>query len=71
MVRNKQIKLLKINGVYPDVESIKNQTYLLTSDLYAITLSDNTNPNVVKFLEWILSSQGQFLVERTGYCAIY
>jgi phosphate transport system substrate-binding protein len=71
MVRNKQIKLLKINGVYPDIESIKNQTYLLTSDLYAVTLSDNTNPNVVKFLEWILSSQGQSLVERTGYCAIY
>ena len=53
------------------VESIKNQTYPLTSDFYAVTLSDNTNPNVVKFLEWILSPQGQALVEKTGYCAIY
>jgi ABC-type phosphate transport system substrate-binding protein len=64
MVNNRQIKLLKINGVYPDIESIKNQTYLLTSDFYAVMLSDNISPNAVKFLEWILSPQGQAVVEK-------
>jgi phosphate transport system substrate-binding protein len=71
MVNNHQIKLLKIDGIYPDITSIRNQTYPLVSDFYAVTLSDNTNPNVAKFLEWILSPQGQALVEKTGYCSIY
>jgi phosphate transport system substrate-binding protein len=70
MVANKQIKLLKINGIYPDLESIKNNIYPLSSYLYAITLTDNTNPNVEKMLNWIKSAQGQELVEKTGYCSI-
>ena len=71
MVNNIDIKLLKINGIYPNTESIKNNSYPLTSDFYAVTLQDNKNPNVEKFLEWMKSEQGQKLVEKTGYCAIY
>jgi phosphate transport system substrate-binding protein len=67
MVNNQQIKLLKINGIYPNTESIKNKSYPLTSDFYAVTLQDNKNPNVEKLLEWIKSEQGQKLVEKTGY----
>jgi fatty acid desaturase len=33
-----------------------------------ITLTDNDKPNVLKFLDWIVSEQGQYLVEKTGYC---
>jgi hypothetical protein len=29
------------------------RTYPLSSDFYAVTLSNNTNPNVAKFLKWI------------------
>ena len=70
MVGNKHIKLLQIDGFLPDIASIKNEIYPLVYDFYAITLSDNKKPNVEKLLEWILSEQGQMLIEKTGYCPL-
>ena len=70
MVKNDEVKILKINGIYPDLETIRNGTYPLSSSFFAITLADNNKPNVSKFLNWIGSKQGQYLVERTGYCPI-
>ena len=68
MVNNKDVRLLKLNGIYPDMETIRNGTYPLSASFYAITLEDNSKPNVLKLLEWITSEQGQYLVEKTGYC---
>ena len=65
MVKNDQIKLLKINGVAPTMENIENGTYPLASHFYAVTRSD-ASENTKKLLEWILSAQGQELIERTG-----
>jgi len=70
MVKNKEVKILKINGIFPDLETIGKGIYPLSSHFFAITLADNNKPNVSKFLEWIISEQGQYLVEKTGYCPI-
>lgn len=70
MVGNDGIKLLKIDDVYPDIESVKNEIYPLTSYFYAVTLSDNNNSNVKRLLDWVLSEQGQELVEKTGYAPL-
>jgi phosphate transport system substrate-binding protein len=68
MVNDTGIRLLKINGVYPDMETITSGAYPLSSEFFAVTLSDNEKPNVQKFLDWMISEQGQLLVEKTGYC---
>ena len=70
MVKNDEVKILKINGVYPDLETIGKGIYPLASPFYAITLADNDQPNVLKLLDWIVSEQGQYLVGKTGYCPI-
>lgn len=70
MVQNDQIKLLKINDVYPSKETIRNDEYPFASHFYAVTLEENENPNVDLLLEFILSPQGQELVEKAGYVAI-
>jgi ABC-type phosphate transport system, periplasmic component len=70
MVKNEDVKILKINGVFPELETIGNNTYPLSSSFFAVTLVDNNKPNVTKFLEWIVSEQGQYLVKKTGYCPI-
>ena len=70
MVKNEDVKILKINGVFPELETIGNNTYPLSSSFFAVTLIDNNKPNVTKFLEWIVSEQGQYLVKKTGYCPI-
>jgi phosphate transport system substrate-binding protein len=66
MVKNKEIQLLKIDGVYPDRSTIGSREYPLTAEFYAVT-AGTKNPNVKPLIEWVLSKQGQSLVEKTGY----
>ena len=69
MVKNKYIKLLDIDGVSPTVENIKNGTYPLTSQFYAVTRSD-ADENTKNLLEWLKSDQGKELIEKTGYTSL-
>lgn len=69
MVKNEQIALLKVDGVYPDRNTIANNSYPFVGDFYAIS-TDTKNENVTRFIEWILSPQGQYLVGKTGYTPI-
>lgn len=66
MAGNGKIRLLEIDGIAPTRENINNGTYPLASSFYAVTAGSD-NPNVEGFIEWILSEQGQLLVEKTGY----
>lgn len=66
MVGNDEIKLLAINGVEPTKETIRNDTYPIASEFYVVT-AGTENPNVGKFIDWMLSPQGQELVEKVGY----
>lgn len=69
MVKNNKIRLLEINGVEPTVETIRSGAYPITGELYAITAGSD-NPHVEAFIEWILSEQGQKIIEKTGYVPI-
>lgn len=71
MVANKDIKLLAIDGVEPTIENIRNDTYPITNQFYAIYLKSNQHKNIRPFLEWILSPQGQELVTKTGYVGLH
>jgi len=63
------IKLLKVNGVDPNVESIKSGKYPLTAEFYAIT-NGSDHRHIEDFIDWILSDQGQRIIEKTGYVPI-
>lgn len=66
MVRNNEIKLLEVDGVKPEKSTIADGTYPLAAEFYAVTAGSD-NPNIDRFISWILSPQGQYLVEKTGY----
>lgn len=71
MVQNDQIKLLSINAIYPSKETIQNDTYPFSDTFYAIYLeNDDNNEHIKPFIEWMLSEQGQKLIEKTGYIPI-
>lgn len=70
MTQNSGIKLLKINGIAPTEENVRNGSYPLISTLYAITRKNHSNPNVRRMLDWMVSDQGQYLVQETGYTPI-
>ncbi len=70
IIKNPNVKILKIDGVEPNIENIRNENYPITGPLYAVTYKDNKNENVQKLLDWILSEQGQEIIEKTGYTGI-
>lgn len=70
IVENDSVKMLSLNGVYPNAENIKNRTYPIIAQFYAIYRADNDNENISKLINWILSEEGQNLIEDTGYVKI-
>ena len=60
-------KKLSLDGVYPDKEHIADGTYPLASTFYAVYRKDNENPNISVLMDWILSDEGQSVVEKAGY----
>ena len=70
IIKNPDIKIVAIDGVYPSVETVKNGSYPITTPLYAVTYYNNKNPNVDAFIEWILSEEGQYIIEQTGYVGV-
>lgn len=67
MDKNINIKILKLNGIEPNRENIRNRTYPITDNFYAITLKGKESANTKKFINWILSEQGQAIIEKVGY----
>ena len=49
------------------IENINNGTYPLTVDLCVITREQNDNPYVQQMVDFMLSEDGQELVEKSGY----
>ena len=61
-------KFLKINGVEANDENITNKTYPLTKIVYAVTRKDvPQDSNVRKLIKWLLTPEGQEVVENGGY----
>lgn len=70
IVGNRNVKMLSLNGVYPSAENIQNGSYPIIAQFYAIYRADNANPNIPVLIEWILSEEGQTIIQKTGYVPI-
>ncbi|MCL2670777.1 MAG: substrate-binding domain-containing protein [Clostridiales bacterium] len=65
MIQGGKIKMLSVDGFSPSDEN-----YPLVAHFYALTVVGRESEcaeNIALLLEWILSEQGQYLVEKTGY----
>lgn len=60
------IRLLTVDGVAPTSETIADGSYPFSAEFYAATLGAPVG-EAQRFIDWIRSSQGQALVEKTGY----
>lgn len=70
IVENDSVKMLSLNGVYPSAENIQNRSYPIVAQFYAIYRKDNPNENIPKVIDWLLSDEGQQLIEECGYIRI-
>lgn len=71
MVGNESVKMLRVNGVYPDAEHIRDGSYPIVAEFYAIYRADNDNRNIPVLIDWILSPEGQQIIEGSGYVSIH
>ncbi len=70
IVDNSRVKMLSLNGIYPSAENIRNRSYPIVAPFYAIYRKDNNNENIPAVIDWLLSDEGQTLIEKTGYVGI-
>lgn len=67
IVRNGGVKMLAVNGVYPDPEHIADGSYPVTGDVLAVYDSHNENPNIPVLLDFMRSETGQRIIAESGY----
>ena len=70
IVANDKVKMLSVNGIYPDNDSIKDGTYPLATQFYVVYRKDNANDNVRRLVDWLCSEEGQKMIEATGYAGL-
>ena len=69
MYPNENAKMLKINGVSPTADNISSGKYPFVIQFYAVTAGEPQG-NTAELIEWLLSPQGQTLIEKCGYARI-
>jgi phosphate transport system substrate-binding protein len=77
-----QVKLLAVDGVKPTAQTIADGSYPFAGAFYAVTVTNRADvedltdaelqrmANAERLIDWILTDQGQSLVEKTGYVSI-
>ena len=65
------LKLLKLEGVEPNPETIRSETYPLVNPKYVVIPAGEPKsaPNKVLF-DWLLGEEGQTLIAKEGYVSI-
>lgn len=65
---NDSVKAILIDGVKATAANVKNGTYKVSRP-FNIVVKDTTTPQAEDFINFILSSEGQAIVEDNGYIA--
>ena len=66
---NDTVKAIQIDGVEPSIENVKNGSYEVARPFNIVTL-DNVSEVATDFINYIMSSEGQAIVEEAGYVSI-
>lgn len=64
---NNTIKILKLNGVMPDYDTIKNNDYPIISNYYVIKNKKNQSESLNIFTDAVMSDRGKNVIKEAGY----
>ena len=67
LYKNPDIKVLKIEGIAPTPENIRNETYSFVTKYYAVIRAEDIEALGGEFMIWMLSDEGQACIEQAGY----
>lgn len=64
------VKALKIDGAEASAENVKSGEYKVSRPFNIATKGEPTNEVVVDFINYIMSTEGQAVIEENGYIAV-
>ncbi|MDR2574949.1 MAG: substrate-binding domain-containing protein [Treponema sp.] len=68
VLKELEVKSLAIEGIYPNKESINNNTYPLATEVYAVILSDlDKSSTAYKLYEFLQTEKGKEVINESGY----
>ncbi len=67
LYKNDAIKMISVNGVAPTPENLRSGAYPFTTRYYAVIRAEDRDQSGGRFLDWILSEEGQRCVAQAGY----
>ncbi len=59
-------KILKLEGKEPTFENIRDGKYLLYRPLYMVTHMQETNPDVKRFINFVMGPEGKVVMRKAG-----
>ena len=71
MAPNEKLKLCAVDGITPGADTIGQKSYPLVTEVYAVIRTElDTQSNAFKLREWLLTAEGQGVVEESGYVPV-
>lgn len=70
IVSENGIRFIPIEGVEPTIETVTSDEYPLVDNLFISYRKGYMTEEMQLLLDWILSEEGQLLVERSGYAPV-
>lgn len=67
LYKNENIKIINVNGISPEDENLRNKLYPFTTNYYGVIRKEDEQSIAGKFLQWMLSTEGQKCIEQAGY----
>lgn len=62
-------RVISLDGIYPSIENIKNDSYPLARKLYFVTLG-RPSPGAMAFIDYVLSPAGQQIAIDNGFIPV-
>ena len=71
MFSNPQVKMIGVDGVKPTSDTIASRKYGLAAEVYVVTRKGAAADSPgVQFRDWLMSSDGQRVVKKSGYVPV-
>ncbi len=65
------IRYMAVDGIEPDINTIKNNSYPYINEFYTVIREDEpADSNAHKIFDWLTGAEGQNLIEELGYVPV-
>ncbi|MBN2518995.1 MAG: substrate-binding domain-containing protein [Bacteroidales bacterium] len=72
MAPNDSLKLLAVNGVFPEYNTLKDKEYIYTTEVYMVIRSDlDRSSTAYQLYLWLLTASGRNVIAESGYIPYY